>query len=242
MSMSKAGGGEAARASRAVPYLLLESRPGLWPALIPNSARHRMIRPEDLEGMSAVTQERIYTPPDLLSLPESGKGLELVGGRLVEKRTGGFASFVAARVVCLLAAFGQDRGLGWVFDSEGSYQCFPDDPRRVRKPNVSFVRRGRLPEERIPAGHILIPPDLAVEVVSPSDTAYEVDVKVQEYLAAEVPLVWVVNPETRTVQVYRGDGTVERLRELDELTAPDLFPDLSYPVAGLFTLPVAALG
>ena len=55
--------------------------------------------------------------------------------------------------------------------------------------------------ERLPAGHIPITPDLAVEVVSPNDRVYEVDTKVEEYLRAGVPLVWVVNPETRVLHV-----------------------------------------
>jgi Uma2 family endonuclease len=187
--------------------------------------------------MSVVASEPIYTPEDLLALPDDGKGYELVGGRLVEKNMGAFASWVAGRVLQLLAAFGQDLGRGWVLDSEGSYQCFADDPRKVRKPDVSFIRRGRLPDERIPAGHVPIPPDLAVEVVSPNDTVYELDAKVDEYLAAGVPLVWVVNPETRAVHVYRAGGSVERLSEEDELTAPEVVPDLRCRVADLFTLP-----
>jgi Uma2 family endonuclease len=187
--------------------------------------------------MTAVASEPTYTPEDLLALPNNGKGYELVGGHLVEKNMGGFASWVAGRVLQLLAVFGQDRGLGWVLDAEGSYQCFTDDPRKVRKPDVSFIRLGRLPGERLPDGHVGIPPDLAVEVVSPNDTAYEVDAKVQEYLAAGVPLVWVVNPQTRTIHVYQGDGPVQRLQEEDELTAPELIPALRCKVAELFTLP-----
>lgn len=189
--------------------------------------------------MSAVALEPTYTPEDLLSLPNGGKGYELVGGQLVEKSMGGVASSVAARIVHLLVALGENLGLGWVFDSEGSYQCFADDPRKVRKPDVSFIRRGRLPDERIPTGHVPIPPDLAVEVVSPNDTVYEVDAKVEEYLAAGVPLVWVVNPDTRGVRVYHADGTVERLVEHDKLTAPELIPELRCRVADLFTPPAA---
>lgn len=189
--------------------------------------------------MSAVASEPTYTPEQLLSLPDNGKGYELVGGRLVEKKIGGFASWVAAQISYLLVVFGQNRGLGWVLDSEGSYQCFTEDPRKVRKPDVSFLRRGRFPDERIPDGHVMIPPDLAVEVISPNDTAYEVDAKVLDYLAAEVPLVWVVNPQTRTVHVYRAEGSVERLREEDELTAPDLLPELRCRVVDLFSLPAA---
>jgi Uma2 family endonuclease len=190
--------------------------------------------------MSAVASEPNYTPEDLLSMPDGGKGFELVNGRLVEKNMGGFSSWVAGRILRLLATYGEDRSLGWVLESESGYQCFPDEPRKVRKPDVSFIRRGRLPDERIPDGYVRIVPDLAVEVVSPNDTAYEVDAKIQEYLAAGVPLVWVVNPEVRTIHIYRGDGSVERLREDEELTAPELLPELRCRVADLFTPAPAA--
>lgn len=185
--------------------------------------------------MSAVLAEPTYTPEDLLLMGDAGKGFELVAGRLVEKSMGGFASWVAVQISRLLLQYGQDLGHGWVFDSECSYQCFPDERRKVRKPDVSFVRCGRLLGECPPDGHIMISPDLAVEVISPNDTAYEVDTKVQEYLAAGVPLVWVVNPRVRTIQIYRADGTVERLTEDASLTAPELLPDLRCRVADLFT-------
>jgi len=185
--------------------------------------------------MALQAAARIYTPEDLLSLPDDGKTYELVGGCLVEKHVGGFSDWVSGRILRLLGAFGEDRGLGWVI-AETGYQCFPDDAGKVRKPDVSFIRRGRLPGERLPEGHIGITPDLAVEVVSPNDTAYEVETKVGEYLAAGFPLVWVAYPQSRTLHVYRADRSVERLREEEELTAPELLPDLRCAVADLFRL------
>jgi Uma2 family endonuclease len=189
--------------------------------------------------MSAIVSVPAYTPEDLLSLPDDGKGYELVGGRLVEKQTGAFASWLAARIGSMVARYSERRSLGFTLESQAGYQCFPDDPRKVRKPDVSFIRRGRFPDDRIPEGHIPVPPDLAVEVVSPNDTAYEVTAKVEEYLTASIPLVWVVYPNARVIHVYRAGGTLERLGETDELTAPDLLPDLRCRVADLFTLPPA---
>lgn len=153
---------------------------------------------------------------------------------------GGFAGEVASEINYLLVTHGKRTGLGWVLDSEGSYQCFPDEPRKVRKPDVSFIRRGRLPEERVPNGHVPIAPDLAVEVVSPNDPVYEIDTKVQEYLNADVPWVWVVNPETRTVHIYSAAGTVEMLGEQDELTLPELIASFCCKVGELFSPPAAS--
>ena len=81
--------------------------------------------------------------------------------------------------------------------------CFPDAPAKVRKPDASFIRRGRLPGEALPDGFCPIPPDVAAEVVSPNDLAYEVDEKVGEWLRAGVRLVWVINPRARIVAVHR---------------------------------------
>jgi Uma2 family endonuclease len=185
--------------------------------------------------MGTVALERRYTPDDLLTLPE-GKHCELIGGRLVEKDGGAYAGWVAGRIASLLGLC-EDRGWGWVFPGTAGYQCFPQETGMVRKPDVSFIRRGRLADDRIPEGHILIPPDLAVEVISPNDRFCEVDAKVSEYLAAGVPLIWVVNPETRTVLVLRSDRSGVRLEESDELTAAKLLPGFSCRVADLFSLP-----
>lgn len=183
--------------------------------------------------MSAVLSERRYTPEDLLAL-DADRVYELVDGALVEKPMGAFSSWVAARILRFLANHAEERSLGWVLPPDTGYQCFPDAPQKVRKPDVSLVRCGRLPGERIPSGHIRIAPDLAVEVISPNDLFYEVDAKVSEYLAAGVLVVWVVNPDARTVQVYYGDHAFERLQETDELTLPELLPEFRCRVAGLF--------
>jgi Uma2 family endonuclease len=180
---------------------------------------------------TAVTEQR-FSPEDLLTM-EGGEHFELVDGQLVEKAMGSYSDWVATRLSRRLGTL-EDQGFGWVLGSESSYQCFPHDPGKVRRPDVSFILRGRLPDERIPQGHIPIPPDLAVEVVSPNDLFYEVEAKVEEYLAAGVPLVWVISPETNSVQVFPADGAWQRLGPDDTLTAPELLPGFSCPVDDLF--------
>lgn len=184
-------------------------------------------------GMSAVLSERSYTPDDLLAI-DDGRVYELVRGALVEKPMGAYSSWVAGVILRYLAGIAEERGLGWVLPPDTGYQCFPNEPQKVRKPDVSLIRRGRLPGERIPDGHIRIAPDLVVEVISPNDRFYEVDAKVSEYLAAGIAVVWVVNPDTRTVQVHHGDYTSERLQASDELTLPELLPEFRCRVADLF--------
>src|SRR5687767_3124919 len=127
--------------------------------------------------MTTASQAPPITPDDLLKLPDS-LDYELLDGRLVERHTGLESSEIAARLVGLLIIFLRDHRLGRAFGADASYQCFPDAPQKVRKPDVSFVRSGRFPGDRAPTGHGKIAPDLAVEVVSPGDLSYEIEEKV----------------------------------------------------------------
>ena len=172
--------------------------------------------------MSAAVEERLYTPEDLLNLPDMN-GFELVDGQLVEKGMGSESAWIANRLAARITLFVEELGLGWATGSEGSYQCFPAFPRRVRKPDASFVRLDRLPNG-FPPGHTSVAPDLAVEVVSPNDRFSEVRGKVEEYLAAGVPLVWVIDPESRTADVHRPGLSAQRLREDDVLDGEDVLP------------------
>jgi Uma2 family endonuclease len=105
------------------------------------------------------------------------------------------------------------------------------DPPTLRGPDVGFLRTGRAidPETRIKGA-----PDLAIEVVSPSDTASALLRKVQQYLAAGAHTVWVVYPENAQVHVFEADGETRVLASGQALTAPELLPGFSLPVAALF--------
>ena len=187
--------------------------------------------------MTTVTPRTLFTPDDLLKVPEA-VNYELVDGRLVERNMGMESSKIAARILFLIALYLHDRRIGELFGADASYQCFPDAPGKVRKPDVSFVRSERLPGNRVPQGHCPVAPDLAVEVVSPGDLAYEVEEKVTEYLGAGVPLVWVVHPPTRTVRIHRPrtspQGRVSDLTETDTISGEGVLPGFSRPVADFF--------
>jgi Uma2 family endonuclease len=165
------------------------------------------------------------------------EGMELIDGSPEEIEVGSESSFVGGRVFTLLAAAGAGR-LGLLFPADTGYICFPHRPRLVRKPDVSFVRNGRFPHNRPPRGFARLVPDLAVEVISPNDTYYEVDDRLNDYLLVGVPLVWIVNPDRRTVLTYTPDGTIRRLTAEQELTGEPLFPDFRVRVADLFPEPL----
>jgi Uma2 family endonuclease len=180
--------------------------------------------------MTIVTERR-YTPEDLLALPD-GERFELVDGRLVETKMGTEAGGIAGNIIGLLFIWNRQAKYGWVLSAEASYQCFGDEADRVRRPDVSFIRTERLPG--LPRGHTRIPPDLAVEVVSPNDLYSEVREKVEEYLVAGVRLIWIVAPDTRSIEVVRADGTVSLLHADDELAGEDVLPDFRCGVCELF--------
>jgi Uma2 family endonuclease len=188
--------------------------------------------------MSTVVEHTHHEPEDLLTMPD-GDRFELVDGQLVERKMSKWSSYVAGSTFHRLRNHSDAHRLGWVYPEGTSYQCFPDDPKRVRRPDVSFIRLDRMSsEEAMSEGHVRIVPDLAVEVISPNDLAYDIDEKVDEYETAGVKLIWIVNPQMRTVRVHRADGTVRLLREKDELDGEQVFPGFRCRVGELF-LPAA---
>jgi Uma2 family endonuclease len=181
------------------------------------------------------------TADELLTMPD-GDLYELVNGRLMERATSATSSWVAGETYRRLANFAVDSETGWAFPEGTSYQCFPWDPGRVRRADASFIGKGRFPDDEIPdVGHLPIPPDLAAEVVSPHDSFYEVDQKVEDFLEAGVRLVWVISPERHSVQVYRpGVQATRRLHGDDELDGEDVLPGFRCKVSDLFPKPVPA--
>lgn len=104
-------------------------------------------------------------------------------------------------------------------------------------PDVAFISWDRLPDRVVPKKYFPVPPDLAVEVVSPSDGPRDVAQKMERYRRAGVPLVWWVYPDTRTVTVYRQGQLVAEVGEGDELEGGDVLPEFRLAVADIFVGP-----
>ena len=191
-------------------------------------------------GARSPDTDRRWTPEELLREHDDGQ-YELVDGRLVERHLGFESSYIATILLTLLRQHVAEEGCGWVVGSEAGYQCFADDPNKVRKPDGAYVSFDRLPASDPPKGFCRVAPDLAFEVVSPHDLFSEVEVKVNDFLRAGVRLVWVVDPESRTVRVHRSEH-VAYLKESDELTGGDVLPRFKCQVAELFQSPQAVSG
>jgi len=187
---------------------------------------------------SAIVSQH-YTPEDLLAMPD-GHRFELVEGQLVERNVSVESSWIAQQINYRLCHYAETSQPGLVLGPDCGYQIFPDDPNRVRFPDGSFIRSGRLPNDAPPRGHVRVVPDLVIEVVSPNDLAWEVDVKVMEYLQAGVPVVWVFFPDTPSVSVYRCNGEVARLGIGDALSGVEVLPGFTCPVADVFPRPSTA--
>ncbi len=174
------------------------------------------------------------TPEALLAMP-GGEHYELIDGVPVEKTMSLLSSRIEVTLGRILDDYCTGKDLGWILGPTCGYRCFPWKPGKVRRPDASFIARDRLPAaEHWSDGYVSIPPDLAVEVTSPSDEVYDLELKVEEYLRAGVRLVWVIHPEIRTIQVIRTDGSGLRLRAGSELSGEDVLPGFRCPVDALF--------
>ena len=107
-------------------------------------------------------------------------------------------------------------------------------PRTVRVPDVAFVRMDRLPADGIEPGFMRVPPDLAVEIISPSETRARLGEKLDDYRAVAIPLVWLIDPRKRTVTVIEGDLPAQQLGEGDALAGGTVIPGFRCEIRDLF--------
>lgn len=183
--------------------------------------------------MSIATATR-HTPEDLLKITDRPMP-ELVDGEFVEREpTGQRADEVASRIIMKLGIYAEANLPAVINGAHGSFQIFPDDPQKVRIPDVSFTRLDRLPNGRAAEGHGRVAPDLVIEVISPNDLAADLFEKIVDYQSAGIPLIWVVHPDSRTVKPTTLSGEGPALRPGDVLRGGDVLPGFECPVASLF--------
>jgi len=187
--------------------------------------------------MNAIATKTEITPEELLRMPDE-KDFEIVDGELVERNMGSFSSWIGGEIFFKLRSYLETQNLGWLFTADNGFYCFPNQPNKLRKPDASFVKHGRLPGNRPPDGYIRIAPDLVVEVISPNDLAVEIDERVLDFLNAGVPLIWVINPDCRIVHIYRVDGSVTLLREHEELSGESVLPGFRCKIVAIFPPPI----
>ena len=174
---------------------------------------------------------------DFVHRPENqGKEYELVRGEVVEmSRPGRMHGFICANVAILLGLYARQRKKGYVCSNDTGV-IVERDPDTVRGPDVMFFEDAETFEEidrKWEGG----PPRLAVEVLSPNDSAGNVNRRIRDQLRFGTPLVWLLDPEERNVTVYRPGRDYQVLEEGEEITGEDVLPDFRCKVAEFFNLP-----
>ena len=183
--------------------------------------------------MAVKTQ--LMTAEELLLLPRGTWRYELVSGELRQMTPGGHVhGAIAAEVLGHLAPFVRARRLGQTYAAETGF-LLRRKPDTVRAPDASFVTAATLQSAPL-SDHGFFPgaPDLALEVLSPSDTYSEVEEKVAEWLAAGTQVVVVLDPRRKVATVYRRGNDVLTLEATDTLTVPDLLPGWSVALSDIF--------
>ncbi|MCY4662234.1 MAG: Uma2 family endonuclease [Acidobacteria bacterium] len=184
--------------------------------------------------MATPVARALVTAEELFERPDDGQRYELVAGGLVRMTPSGARhSAVAARIARLLDEHADAHDLGVCGAADPGF-VLRRNPDSVRAPDVGFVARHRIPDTGVPTTYWPLAPDLAVEVISPTDRLSDVHVKIADYFAAGTRLVWIVEPSTRTVHVYRSPREVEMIGEDGELTGGDVLPEFRCAVRQIF--------
>ena len=182
------------------------------------------------------TTEKTMTADDLLRLDSEGVRGELIQGALCETMpTGVRHGKVVVNLAILLGGFIKPHRLGWVLASDVGF-LLERNPDTVREPDIAYISAHNLPLDAEVTGYYVGAPDLAVEVFSPNDSPREVNDKARMWISFGVPLVWVVNPDTRSVDAHRPNLTLLTLTEDDTLDGGNVLPGFTCPVRDLFDL------
>lgn len=179
-----------------------------------------------------VIREKRYTLSEfheVVERPENRNRLfELIDGGVVEKA----ASFKPSKIGMRMGRFigNYADAIGYVTGADGSYILSPDFEFM---PDVGYISKLRLPE--MPDREVQGPPDLAVEVKSPTDSKRELRLKVEDYLRFGTKRVWLVFPDEQRVEVYVPDADVQELDINGILDGGDVLPGFTLPVRDIFT-------
>ena len=177
---------------------------------------------------------RNVTAEELLAMGAESRLLELYEGEL---RTGSPANIrhgdIAGQIGMILRQYVSPRKLGRVI-IEGGF-VLSRNPDTVLGPDVSFIQQARVPADGLREEFFEGHPDLAVEIISPTNPKGQLDAKMKMYLAQGTPLGWLVDPGGKTVDVYRADGAVTRLKRGEMITGEEVILGFSCAVGEFFS-------
>ena len=186
--------------------------------------------------MTAVTLAPpvVYTARDLERLSDQGHHYELVKGELRPMSpSGGPHGSATSRISFYVNGLVYGDELGETFAAETGF-FVEQDPDTILAPDFAFVSQERLPDP-LPKSYVPVVPDFAVETRSPNDTKREVSEKVEEWLTAGVRLVWVVEPEKRTITTHRLGREGLTFTAGETVDGEDVLPGLAVPLDLIFS-------
>ncbi len=181
-----------------------------------------------------VTTEKLLTADDLHHLSSQGVRGELLRGVLFETMPAGIRhGKTVANLTILLGAFVKSHRMGTIVASDAGF-LLEKEPDTVREPDVAFISARRMPLDQDVPGFFDGPPDLAVEIASPSDSPRQLFDKARMWISFGVPLVWTVDPEARTLDVHQPNQPLIRLYADDTLDGGQVLPGFSCTVGDIF--------
>jgi Uma2 family endonuclease len=181
-----------------------------------------------------VSEKKIWTDEAFMALPDDGHHYEIVNGELIDMgNSGAKHGYIAIILSSALFAVVMTQKLGALFDSSTAFKMKNGNKR---SPDISFFAKERLQKlANLPIGFLDGAPDLAIEILSPSNTIEEIDDKLVEYFGNGSRLVWVISPNQHYVLVYCSAQEPDRLlKSIDALDGEDVIPGFTLPVADLF--------
>jgi len=189
-----------------------------------------------------LTENQVETPPnqqiltdaEFMALNRDGHRYEIVNGELIDMgNRSAKHGYVCSILMILLGGYVHSQKLGAMFDSSTAFKMKSGNKR---SPDVSFMAKERLQGlDDLPDGFLEGAPDLAVEILSPSNTVEEIHNKLVEYFDNGARLVWVIHPKEQYVLVYRSAQEPDRLlKSVDSLDGEDIVPEFTLAVAELF--------
>jgi Uma2 family endonuclease len=184
--------------------------------------------------MTVATETKQFTAEDLLRLADQGR-YELVDGQLVEKPMAKKSNELAARVAGKLFVYLDRNPIARIYNEQG-FRCFgrDGDKGRIRKPDVAVVLNDRVATDAGEEAFFSIRPDIAIEVMSPTDLVEDLQDKLEDYFSAQVPLVVIIHPTTRSIEVRRGRNEIEILSAGDVLSGEPVLSGFELKVEDLF--------
>lgn len=176
----------------------------------------------------------LMTADELLQMPKDGYRYELIEGELKRMSPGGYKHGVTiGRFTGRLQVYVEDNNLGEVCGAETGFLT-STNPDNIIAPDVAFISNQRASQITNPDSYSTIAPDLAVEVISPSETPKNIQKKVDKWFAFGVIVLILIDPKKRFVRVHRSSSNFVALHENDTLVLDDILPGFSFPISRLF--------